>query len=372
MVRPYLFASQIAAAAGMNPYKKAHHVMEELWKRECPVSYKAAFEGASEKGHPDEVAAAVTLVEGGAALCDKAISHGNTAKTAEMVGESIASCTTGVERNIADLQTKLDNLQVDDISQARKALKDVNKEVAVAAAAAVAAVSNATRTGAAADTMILKAAECARGRQKQAKVKVAALESTDAGAEFVKVDKQLQATQKVAEELKKAVRTTFGTAREADVVTRYEASAGVKVLRDTKCYSKDLDGIDARFGGRVDGLIAGDCVLEIKNRVSRLFTSVPLYEMVQVQAYMELLDRPRAILLQCLRKGGEVCLQSTEISRDRKMWKGTVLPRLAAFVAALEAVASDPLTTGKGYAELDDEARDAFLDAFCNEGGDGI
>jgi hypothetical protein len=50
---------------------------------------------------------------------------------------------------------------------------------------------------------------------------------------------------------------------------------------------------DIRIGGRHDGLSTDGSLVEIKNRMNR-FLGVPLYELVQVHAYMVIFDTTRA------------------------------------------------------------------------------
>lgn len=68
------------------------------------------------------------------------------------------------------------------------------------------------------------------------------------------------------------------------------------------------------LGGRVDGLTEEGHVVEIKNRVRRLFNKIPDYEKVQVMCYMHLVDAPRAYLVE--KNAADHAVHSIEFDHD--------------------------------------------------------
>jgi hypothetical protein len=56
------------------------------------------------------------------------------------------------------------------------------------------------------------------------------------------------------------------------------------------------------LGGKIDGLTDDGNLVELKNRQYRFFSKIPEYELVQVHAYMYLLDKTECTLVQCFKK----------------------------------------------------------------------
>lgn len=72
---------------------------------------------------------------------------------------------------------------------------------------------------------------------------------------------------------------------------------------------------DIRIGGRHDGLTSDGRLVEIKNRMNR-FLGVPLYELVQVHAYMVIFDTKRATHVENYK--GET--RETDVEFDPLFW----------------------------------------------------
>lgn len=138
----------------------------------------------------------------------------------------------------------------------------------------------------------------------------------------------------------RALNTRFGTEHENPSVRRFEKLFDKQVLLNqslhTKFFSEGGDMICLM--GRIDGELEDGTVVEIKNRMHRLFHSVRDYEMMQVQTYLEILDRDRAILFET---HGE---QSDwhEIERDTEWWREKVLKPLLRVQDDLTDLFSDP------------------------------
>jgi YqaJ-like viral recombinase domain len=84
-----------------------------------------------------------------------------------------------------------------------------------------------------------------------------------------------------------------GRIAEPTVAAAYEALTSSSVQQRNDKYYKRALTVDntaqctVYLGGRVDGISAsGDRVIEMKSRQKRLFTRIPEYEQIQMQAYM--------------------------------------------------------------------------------------
>lgn len=146
--------------------------------------------------------------------------------------------------------------------------------------------------------------------------------------------------------------TGYGIRYEAAVLQHLEDMWGIPAVLDSSTHRKALgtvkfEGEDTPWHlvGRVDALSPdGQTVIEVKNRVHRLFQCAPLYERVQLQAYLFLLDAPRGMLVECLRTGEppEVTSNVIRLDRDRAFWDKRVAPRLAQFVAFFAELLDSP------------------------------
>ena len=95
------------------------------------------------------------------------------------------------------------------------------------------------------------------------------------------------------------------------------------------------------LGGRIDGFRDGKLV-EIKHRKSRLFDPLPVYDVIQVQCYLQVLDLAEALLIQRLATAPDdpgysiaTTTQETCLVRDDEYWTSFLLPELQVIMATL-------------------------------------
>jgi hypothetical protein len=82
-----------------------------------------------------------------------------------------------------------------------------------------------------------------------------------------------------------------------------------------------------QIGGRIDGLLDDGTLVEIKNRKSRLFSTIPVYEQIQVHCYMFLLEKPNCKIIQRLKSSEQ---NEKTVEWDEKLWT-TIVERLDKF-----------------------------------------
>lgn len=113
----------------------------------------------------------------------------------------------------------------------------------------------------------------------------------------------------VDEVLKRNLYTGYGNKQEHHVLAYVRGTLGIPA-REDPTFHKQQQGVCQGawgslpwyVGGKIDAIDEeGKLLIEIKNRVNRLFYRVPFYEQVQVQAYLELLDLEEGILVECLK-----------------------------------------------------------------------
>jgi len=109
-----------------------------------------------------------------------------------------------------------------------------------------------------------------------------------------------------------------GVAQEESIIRTFERQAGTNVQsRNDRTGVLRVGGTGIAVVGKVDGIDASTgMVVEAKQRKSRLFSCVPIYERVQCEVYARMFDTPGAIHVQ--RFGDEVV--STRLPRDDALW----------------------------------------------------
>jgi hypothetical protein len=98
--------------------------------------------------------------------------------------------------------------------------------------------------------------------------------------------------------------TNFGIKKENSVVGLFQEKRGERVIIDTKFYKKLLfnhNNIKWYVGGRVDGYLEDGTIIEIKNRIYKLFYRLRDYERIQIQTYMYIFDTTKGILVESIR-----------------------------------------------------------------------
>lgn len=110
----------------------------------------------------------------------------------------------------------------------------------------------------------------------------------------------------VAEKIRSTVFTSLGTNCESNVYAKLSGLIGTDVQKTDKLLKKQLgvlpkSGIAVWVCGRLDALGVDGRVIEIKNRVRRLFGQVPEYERIQVLTYLFLTDAKEAVLVEAFK-----------------------------------------------------------------------
>lgn len=244
------YASNLAAATGMNPYKPPHEVLEDMWSRIDPAGYKAALARNDKKSKEETIQAILESNPGVSACVERAQST-----ACEDSSQTLTVATT-----------------------AHKALDK---------------------------------------------------------AEIPAEHKEL-----IKKHVQSNVFTKYGTDKEDRVFQTLLEQHGMKIAKDARFRKKQMGVIKGKpwyIGGKVDAVTSDRSrVVEIKNRVRRLFGRVVDYEHVQLQAYMQLLDIPDSSLVECFTgKDGALDMNVFHVQRDDSFWASKVMTRLTKFAGLL-------------------------------------
>lgn len=301
-----LQASNLAAYIGMNPYKKQSELVEALWYKRNPSTFKACFAGSEIKDCQTEISKNMKRFPQASQFSEQAAAAAKTACTVDEITSERDKLVASVEATIKEARIKADKL-------GELAITDNNviKELEVAKR----------------DCLVLQTA----------------------GAD-------------VKHEIQRAANTTFGTTKEQQAIQAYERDTGVKVIRLPGFRSISLRSNVTLTGG-VDGMIGDDCILEVKNRTRRLFGRIPEYERVQVEAYMRIFDKHKAVLLEVLLQkepgpNGSANFKYNVLSatRDDHFWE-EILCKVQRVVCILDDLCDDA-TKGNEYVTMSPRSRE--------------
>jgi hypothetical protein len=157
----------------------------------------------------------------------------------------------------------------------------------------------------------------------------------------INFDTKLNNTQKaeVIEHLRSQIYTSHGTRSEDKTSDKVEFDENVRLVRDDNFYQLDVCTLgDTKYVvmGKIDRIEekpdGSKVLVEIKNRTNRLFNSVPEYEFIQIQVYLQMLGLIHARLVEQYNNQ----VKSHDVTRDEEMWDNEIMPKLQEFCEELD------------------------------------
>jgi hypothetical protein len=114
--------------------------------------------------------------------------------------------------------------------------------------------------------------------------------------------------------------TKFGIKNENDVTKLYETMTGNSIIKDNKYHKTkliELEELTIYIGGKIDGINSENgSIIEVKNRVNKLFYSLRDYEKVQIICYMFLFGSSKGHLVEAFRKNDGTDINIIEVDFD--------------------------------------------------------
>ena len=119
--------------------------------------------------------------------------------------------------------------------------------------------------------------------------------------------------------------TKFGIRHENDISKLYEEKSGNTIIKDNK-YHKTLilthDNFNIFIGGKIDGYNEKhNTLIEVKNRMHKLFYTLRNYENVQIMCYMHLFKTKYGHLVEALKKKDNTEINIIEVSYNEDYMK---------------------------------------------------
>lgn len=127
--------------------------------------------------------------------------------------------------------------------------------------------------------------------------------------------------------------TNFGTKYEGNSIDFYTKNTGNKVNIVTNFFKKELfeiNNIKWMIGGKIDGITDNNILIEVKNRTRRLFYNLRDYEKTQIMTYLNILDLPKAHLVESL-KNNKNEINIIELEYSETYWQNQILNRIIHF-----------------------------------------
>jgi hypothetical protein len=135
--------------------------------------------------------------------------------------------------------------------------------------------------------------------------------------------------------VKRNLYTNYGTAFEHHALSKVRETLGINARVDDTFYKMhicDVDDVPLWVGGKIDAITEDrTIVIEIKNRIRRLFYRIPFYEIIQLQTYLHLLDVSRGAVVECLTTPGDTLINVVPVRRDKDLWNEVLVPKMQAF-----------------------------------------
>lgn len=125
----------------------------------------------------------------------------------------------------------------------------------------------------------------------------------------------------ITKSLHNVTNTKFGIRNENDITKIYEKITGNSILKDNK-YRKILLFENEKYkiiiGGKIDGINnENGNIIEIKNRINKLFYELRNYEKVQIMCYMYLFQTKKGHLVESHKKENNPNINIIEVLYDQ-------------------------------------------------------
>lgn len=128
--------------------------------------------------------------------------------------------------------------------------------------------------------------------------------------------------------------TNFGIKNENDITKLYENMTGNIIIKDNK-YRKTSVHKNNKYniiiGGKIDGINNNNgSIIEIKNRVYKLFYTLKEYEKVQIMCYMFLFNSNKGHLVEAYKKKDGSLINIIEVDFDQ-LYMNNIIDKLILF-----------------------------------------
>ena len=281
-----LYASEVAIITGHNKYKKVSELITLIWQRYFPYDFKNTVQFIEENKN-------IKLVP---IKDDNEIVKNITKKNNLNLEKEIKKCI-----NSKDV-TELDNNKKSIIKKVDDKKKE-NKKIIENFINNIDTIKTDKKKVESMKKKILKNFDNKKNKSDVKKILENLDELKNNKNNIIK--KLENETKEEKKELKKNLDSlgnrNFGINHENQVLKLLEEKRGIRVMEDTKFYKRNLfstESLKWMIGGRIDGITEDGTIIEIKNRIYRLFYRLRDYERIQIQTYMYIFRAENGVLVE--------------------------------------------------------------------------
>jgi len=144
--------------------------------------------------------------------------------------------------------------------------------------------------------------------------------------------------QQIKDCIKEKTNTNFGTRHENSGISRYIEEHGDTVKKVETFFKKQVlkNKYEWYIGGKIDGINQDNVIIEVKNRMNRLFYTLRGYEKVQVFSYLYILELENARLVECYKKKDNCDINVIDIEFDQDYWDNEIMSKVIEFASMFE------------------------------------
>ena len=129
--------------------------------------------------------------------------------------------------------------------------------------------------------------------------------------------------QKIKESIINITNTGFGTKNESKSIHIYTQLTGIPVITISDFYKRIIMKTGEHnwyIGGRIDGICGDNTIIEVKNRMHKLFYNLREYEKVQTFCYMYILESKKSKLVETYMKNQQPEVNTIDIEFEEMYW----------------------------------------------------
>ena len=136
-------------------------------------------------------------------------------------------------------------------------------------------------------------------------------------------DMDVKDKKKIEESIINLTNTGFGTKNESRSIHIYTQMTGIPVMNISDFYKRILmksEGYNWYVGGKIDGICSDKTIIEVKNRMHKLFYNLREYEKIQTYCYMFILESNKSQLVETYMKGQQPEVNIIDVEFEEIYW----------------------------------------------------
>ena len=358
-----IYSSEIAACIGENKYKKKWEAFLQIYQRlDCGVYYFETLNRLEKIGHK--------LISEQDQINEYLTNHTDISTSVKKLKTSQTDCSRDLEQNVHMFETDVKDKEIrikEEQHDAKNKLEQKQNEIK----------HNKQIID---DLSYLKTNETSPMRQEHLTKLINEKVEFDAKIkkeiDIISTDlhnktEDLRMLQNIKKRMISEKQTYFGSTREDNIIQNH--LVGEVTDNNNRFYHQVLGEMEWKhgmkikwgIGGKIDGFRNGK-LIEIKNRKNRIFNPLPIYDLIQVQSYIQLLKVSHATVIQCITlEQGRIEKDEMDIGKDEVLWN-RVLNDLQIFIRGLlEFVKSEK--DQEQFLLLEESKKSAWLTRFLKK-----